>query len=69
LRAAGLFSSGIEEALMAIGIDFGRGEPLRSGVSWPSRFTAPPAFHALALWLAAAVPAAATLLLIARLAA
>ncbi len=54
---------------MAIGIDFGRGEPLRPGVSWPSRFTAPPAFHALALWLAAAVPAAATLLLIARLAA
>ncbi|MCJ2092647.1 hypothetical protein MKK67_09050 [Methylobacterium sp. J-072] len=54
---------------MAIGIGFGREEILRPGVARPVRFTAPPAFHAPALWLAAAVPAVATLLLIARLAA
>ena len=54
---------------MAIGIGFGREEPLRPGVAQPLRFSAPPAWHAGALWLAAAAPALATLLLIARLAA
>ncbi|MCJ2122996.1 hypothetical protein [Methylobacterium sp. J-077] len=54
---------------MTIGIGFGREETLRPGVSRPLRFTAPPAFHPGALWLAAAAPAMATLLLIARLAA
>jgi hypothetical protein len=53
---------------MAIGIGFGREQPLRPGVARPMRFTAPPAVHAGALWLAAAAPVLATLLLIARLA-
>ena len=35
----------------------------------PLRCTAPPAFHLPALWLAAAAPVTATLLLIVRLAA
>lgn len=54
---------------MAVGIGFGRGAALRPGVSRPLRFTAPPAFHSVALWLAAAAPAVASLLLILRLAA
>ena len=54
---------------MAVGIGFGRGEALRPGVSRPLRFTAPLAFHPGAVWLAAATPVLATLLLIVRLAA
>lgn len=54
---------------MAVGIGFGNGAALRAGVSSPLRFTAPPAIHSGALWLAAAAPILATLLLIARLAA
>ena len=54
---------------MPVGIGFGREEILRPGVARPTRFAAPPGFHPGALWLAVTVPAVATLLLIARLAA
>lgn len=53
---------------MPVGIGFGRGEPLRPGVSQPARFSAPRGFHPGALRLALAVPVAATLLLLVRLA-
>ncbi|WP_187278488.1 hypothetical protein [Methylobacterium sp. WL64] len=54
---------------MAVGIGLRDRAPLRAGVSRPLRFTAPPAIHSGALWLAAAAPILATVLLIARLAA
>lgn len=53
---------------MPVGIGFGRGADLRPGVTRPSRFSGPPGFHPGALWIAAAAPVLATLLLVARLA-
>ncbi|MDP4001932.1 hypothetical protein [Methylobacterium sp. NEAU K] len=54
---------------MPVGIGFGQRVPFRPGVSLSLRFTAPMGFHPGALWLAAAAPVLATLLLISRLAA
>ena len=53
---------------MPIGIGFGRDADLRRGVMRPSRFSGPAGFHSGALWIAAAAPVLATLLLVARLA-
>ncbi|GJE10787.1 MULTISPECIES: hypothetical protein [Methylobacterium] len=53
---------------MPVGIGIGRGQPLRPGVTRSLRFTGPESFHPGALWLAAAVPVLATLLLVVRLA-
>jgi hypothetical protein len=51
-------------------IGFGGEAPLRAGMPGEPRFAAPRAVHPGALWLAAAAPLAATLLLLAaRLAA
>lgn len=52
---------------MPVGIGFGREPDLRTGVMRPSRFTSPNGFHPGALWIAAAAPVLATLLIIARL--
>lgn len=46
-----------------------QGADLRGRAVVPARAAAPSGFHPLALWIAAASPVAATLLLIARLAA
>jgi hypothetical protein len=53
---------------MPVGIGSGHRQKLRPGVTRALRFSGPEGFHPGALWLAAAVPAAATLLLIVRLA-
>ena len=53
---------------MPVGIGIGRGQPVRPGVTRAIRFSGPEGFHPGALWLAAAVPVLATLLLLARLA-
>ncbi|APT32430.1 hypothetical protein MCBMB27_03139 [Methylobacterium phyllosphaerae] len=53
---------------MPVGIGIGRGDPSRPAVTRSLRFTGPAGFHPGALWLATAVPAVATLLLLARLA-
>ncbi|GJE50374.1 hypothetical protein GOFOIKOB_3421 [Methylobacterium tardum] len=53
---------------MPVGIGIGRGEGPRSGTTRTLRFTGPESFHLGALWLAAAIPTLATLLLIVRLA-
>ena len=53
---------------MPVGIGIGRGDVPRSGPTRTPRFTGPESFHIGALWLAAAIPTLATLLLIARLA-
>ncbi|MCJ2089166.1 hypothetical protein MKK88_24725 [Methylobacterium sp. E-005] len=52
---------------MPVGIGIGRGTDLRPGAARSLRFTGPKGFHAGALWLAAAAPVMATLLLLARL--
>ncbi|ACB25633.1 hypothetical protein [Methylobacterium radiotolerans] len=54
---------------MPVGIGIGRGDALRPAVTRTSRFSGPEGFHPGALWLATAVPVAATLLLLVRLAA
>lgn len=54
---------------MPVGIGIGRGADLRPGVARNPRFSGPDGFHAGALWLAAAMPVMATLLLLIRLAA
>ena len=53
---------------MPVGIGFGRGPDLRPGVTRPSRFIGPDGVHPGALWIAAAAPVLATLLLMARMA-
>ena len=53
---------------MPVGIGIGRGQPVRPGVARALRFTGPEGFHPGALWLAAAAPVLATLMLIVRLA-
>lgn len=53
---------------MPVGIGIGRAQTLRPGVRQALRFAAPASVHAGALWLATAAPAAATLLLVIRLA-
>ena len=53
---------------MPVGIGFGRGPEWRPGVVRPSRFISPKGVHPGALWIAAAAPVVATLLLMARLA-
>jgi hypothetical protein len=54
---------------MPVGIGIGRGQTPRPGAVRAVRFTGPEGFHPGALWLAAAAPVLATILLIARLAA
>ena len=46
-----------------------QGADLRGRVIVPARMASPSGFHPVALWIAAASPVAATLLLLARLAA
>jgi hypothetical protein len=53
---------------MPVGLGIGRGDGSRSGTTRTLRFTGPESFHLGALWLAAAIPTVATLLLIVRLA-
>ncbi|MGU3543967.1 hypothetical protein [Methylobacterium sp. A52T] len=52
---------------MPVGIGIGRGDPLRPAVTRTARFSGPEGFHPGALWLAAAAPLLATLLLLVRL--
>ncbi len=53
---------------MPVGIGFGRAPDLRRGVMRPSRFSGPDGLHPGAIWIAAAAPVLATLLLVACLA-
>jgi hypothetical protein len=53
---------------MPVGIGIGRGADLRPDVARSLRFSGPGGIHTGALWLAAAAPVMATLLLLARLA-
>ena len=50
---------------MAGRIGFGRPAPLRAGAALPARFAAPRSLHTGALWLAAAAPLTATLMMLA----
>lgn len=54
---------------MPVGIGIGRAPERRPGMTRTLRFSGPAALHPGALWLAAAAPVLATLLLVARLAA
>lgn len=53
---------------MPVGIGFGREPNLRPGATRTSRFSGTNGLHPGALWIAAAAPVLATLLLVARLA-
>ena len=53
---------------MPVGLGSGRGAAPLRGLS-PARAAGPSGFNPLALWIAAAAPVAATLLLLSRLAA